>query len=120
MPLMSPTFMHYYSTAGIDSSAAAIKLAEANAQLNGVAEGVATFTRGDISDFMKARVKVRGGRRSFMQGCRYEVFAQSGWKMRLRAEGSPVEGCVVAMSDIPHKFETNLPCLYRRVCSTTL
>ena len=67
---------HSFTTAGIDSSAAAIKLAEANAQLNGVAEGVATFTRGDISDFMKARVKVRGERRSFMQGWLKEVFTK--------------------------------------------
>ena len=42
---------------GVDSSAAAIKLAEDNALLNGV-DAVTTFTREDITKFMKQKLEV--------------------------------------------------------------
>ena len=42
---------------GVDSSEPAIRLAEANAELNGV-QGVAEFTQADISAFMKRAVQV--------------------------------------------------------------
>ena len=39
--------------AGVDSSAAALELARANAELNGVPESLCSFTRADVAPFMR-------------------------------------------------------------------
>lgn len=43
------------SVIGVDSSEPAVKLATANAQLNGLSS-IASFIRADVSDFMKSAV----------------------------------------------------------------